>query len=121
MVALLVAFTAAGQSPARPVQSLKLDPVPFDDVSELLHVLKRSGRLTLAEDAPNGRLAADFYTAGKKAELTHSSVGYGVAIRPEPRRDFRFAVQFADLDYLRLGDGPKGTPGCCSRSWSGAT
>lgn len=45
--ALLVSVAAYGQPPARPAPSLALDPVPFDDVSELLRVLRRSGRLTL--------------------------------------------------------------------------
>lgn len=107
--ALLVTFAALGQPPARPVQSLKLDPVPFGDVSELLHVLKRSGRLTLAGDAPKGRIVAEFYSAGKLArgELD-TGVGYDVALDPRPKREFRFAAQFADLDYLPLGDAKKG-------------
>lgn len=120
-VALLVTITAAGQRAARPVQSLTLDPVPFDDISELIHVLKRSGRLTLAEDAPNGRLAAEFYTAGKKAELSHSSVGYGVAIRPEPKRTSCSPSCSPTWTTSGWGTGRRGTPGCCSSSGSGTT
>jgi hypothetical protein len=107
-VVLLAALAAAGQPPARPVRSLKLDPVPFDDVSDVLRVLKRTVRFTLAEDAPEGALYVDFYNAGKKVRgRLETGFGYNVALRPEDKREFQFGVQFADLDYLPLGSGPK--------------
>ncbi|AWM36066.1 hypothetical protein GobsT_61780 [Gemmata obscuriglobus] len=105
-LALLVSVTAYGQPPA---PSLALDPVPFDDVSELLRVLRRSGRLTLPEDAPKGRIVAEFYAAGKLArgELD-TGLGYDATRDPRPKREVRFVAQFADLDYLPLGDAKKG-------------
>ncbi|MBN9519329.1 hypothetical protein J0H58_12535 [bacterium] len=104
---LLAALTAPAQPAARPVKEVSLDPQSFDDTAEVLKIVKRSGRVKLAADAPRGRLAVEFYVAGKKDAVT-PSIGYGTQGKGEEVRMTRFAVQFADLDYLPLGTGPKG-------------
>jgi hypothetical protein len=106
---LLVALSASAQPAGGPVKELTLDPQPFDDTAEILKIVKRSGRVKLAAHAPRGRLVVEFFAGGKQdgEVLRRSGVGYDVSIRPEPVHELQFAAQFADLDYLPLGNGSK--------------
>jgi hypothetical protein len=112
---LLLALSPAAPvpPPVGPVKALALDPPEFTDLADLLHVVRRSGRVELAADAPKGRLEVEIYRAGKR-QAVHS-VGYDQSSRPGASRAVRFAVQAADLDYLPLGAGswagPRGPAG----------
>jgi hypothetical protein len=106
---LLAALAAPAQPAARPVKELTLDSQPFGDTAAMLKIVTWSGRVKLAAHAPRGRLMAEFFAGGKQdgEVLRQWEVGYDLSIRPEPVHELQFAAQFADLDYLPLGNGPK--------------
>jgi hypothetical protein len=99
----------AGDGDPKPqVTSVTVRDPAIDDVDQLLHITRRSGRVVLGADAPTGRLEIEFYEGGKKLPITIRGGGYDVRRSPADKRTVDFSLQAADLDWLKLGDGPKG-------------
>ena len=83
--------------------SLTLDTPRIDDTARLLKITNRSGAFQLRAARASLELDLDFYKSGKKVE----DRGLSIAVRSgKPADRGKFSVQLADLDYLRLGDGP---------------
>jgi hypothetical protein len=88
------------------VRALRLVAPEFDDLGRLLHIEKITGEYELGGKISSVGIVMEAYKKGVlSGEPIRSSRLLGS--KPEDRMG-RFTIQIADLDYLKLGDAPKG-------------
>ena len=109
-VTVAVAVASLSLAPAQDekivVRTLKLGAADFDDMCRLLHIEKISGEYDLAGKITSVGVVMEAYKKGKLSGNPIRSVKQMEA-KPGDRKG-RFTIQIADLDYLKLGDAPKG-------------
>lgn len=97
-------------APAGPVEKVTLKAQDPDDVASILHVYKQSGAAPFPVPVQKAQLRIDFYRAGRPLKNQTVNGGLidvtGIARKADA---VRFSLQAADLDYLPLGGGEKGS------------
>jgi hypothetical protein len=110
-VTLIAAATAvgAGQDDVKPAATSVVVKEPgFGDTDELLHITRRWGQAVLTQNTSYAGLAIDLYQNGKKLPYRVMGTGCEDTASPGEKKTIDFSVQAADLDWLKLDDGPKG-------------
>lgn len=77
------------------------------DLHSLLHVQNYSGSFSMQGNVSELGFRIDFYKNGQKTSESFAG-GWESFKEPKPRSG-KFSIQVADLDYLPLGGGKKGT------------
>lgn len=106
IAAAALSFSPSPQEEGVAVRSLKFSEPPLDDVAHVLKVVKMSADYELGGVTNRAGLSFEFHRKGAKNGDPVRSVF--LAGRQEKERRGRFSMMVADLDYLRLGDAPKG-------------
>ena len=85
-----------------------LKAADLDDVASILHIFKQSGEVQFSGPIKKAGLRLTYYKAGKLRQKTDDGLNNisGVAEKAEAAR---FSLQAADLDYLPLASGEKGS------------
>jgi RNA polymerase sigma factor (sigma-70 family) len=94
------------QKEASPKVTMKA--VDIDDVASILHIYKHSGEVKFSEPLKKAGLRLAYYKAGKLKQKYDGGLNdfSGIA---EKAGAARFSLQAADLDYLPLAGGEKGS------------
>lgn len=114
LVAWSVVMTIAGGalsfSPAQEeevvVRSLTMSEPGIDDLAHVLDIEKVSGDFDLRGDIKNLRIVMEIHNKGKK--VGEAIRGVQLSSATAGNRKGKFSIQIVDLDYLKLGEAPKG-------------
>jgi len=111
LVALIVACPglsfACPQDEKVRAKGITVTEPELGDLYSLLHVQKYSGTFALQGNVSEVGLRIDFYKNGRKTSESFTG-GWDAVSEPRPRSG-RCSIQVADLDYLPLAGGKKGT------------
>jgi hypothetical protein len=97
------------QAQKGPAAKVTLKGADLDDIASILHIYKQSCTVQFLVPIKKATLKLEFYKAGRLMKQPVIEAGTFSAADDEDVGEARFSLQVADLDYLPLAGGKKGS------------